>query len=69
MKSHEKVKPGMIIKNPVSGEVGIIKKIVPAKERNCYVVTVKTRTGRKKWKFKFSEKSFLEKVISLFSLK
>jgi len=67
MKSHEKVKPGMLIRNPVSGEVGIIKKIIPTREAGCYVIIVKTRLGRKKWKLKFSKQTFIEKVLSLFS--
>jgi len=69
MDSYDKISVGMIVRNHVSREVGIIKKIISVENSTYCIVIVKTRTGRKKWKLKISQKTFIQKILSLFTLK
>ena len=58
-------KIGQIVKNSQTGEVGVVKKVIHSQGR-VFGVIVKTRTGRKKWVVKKTERSLWKKIKNLF---
>ena len=58
-------KISQIVKNSQTGEVGVVKKVIHSQDR-VFGVVVKTRTGRKKWVVKKTERSLWKKIKTLF---
>ena len=58
-------KIGQIVKISQTGEVGVVKKVIHSQDR-VFGVVVKTRTGRKKWVVRKTERSLWKKIKTLF---
>ena len=57
------LKSGSIIRNPESGEAGIVKNIDYDKDTKKYHIIVKTLSGRRKWTFIQKSKTIFEKIL------